>query len=164
MWTTPADAVATSSDLTPGLLSIVVCVSPNAPTYRMQVTMNELPCNPPGSRHSLASLKIALEDHVLRSAGCERGSRPAGHTPLLYFTPASDEAPGAPPFASGGFWNVVATHGARWVCSFQWPTGSVPVSTSSAADSPVAPDHAGLNAEAWPSGPALAPGGLGRWA
>ena len=79
----------------------------------------------------------------------------------LYFTPASDEAPGAPPFASGGFWNVVASLGAHWVCSFQWPSGSVPVSASSSADSPVAPDHAGLNVEAWPSGPALAPGGLG---
>ena len=159
MWTTPADAVATSYDLTPGLLSIVVCVSPYAPTYRTQVTMNELPCNPPGSRHSLASLKTALEDHVLRSAGCERGSRPAGHTPLLYFTPANSEAPGAPPFATGAFWNAVASLGARWVCSFQWPYDLFPAVAPSPTGSSAGPVRSGVSVEAWPPGPALAPGG-----
>ena len=70
----PTDALAASSKLTPGQLCIVVCVSPYAPTYRTQVAIAELPCNPPGSRHSLASLKVALEDHVLRTAGCERAA------------------------------------------------------------------------------------------
>ena len=127
------------------------CASPYAPTYRTQVGIAELPCRPPGSRHSLASLKVALEDHVLRSAGYERGSRPLGPAPSLYFTPVNHEASRAPPFGSGGFWNGVAARGAFWVCSFQWPIGSVPVRATSTADSPAAPDRAWLNSLAFGS-------------
>ena len=159
MSTTPTDAVATPDGHTPGLLSIVVCISPFEPSYRTQVTMNELPCNPPGSRHTLASLKTALEDHVLRSAGCERGSRPAGHTPLLYFTPANSEAPGAPPFATGAFWNTVASIGARWVCSFQWPFDLFPAVALPSAASPAGPERSEATEEAGPPGPVRAPGG-----
>ena len=104
MWTTPTDAVATPDDYTPGLLSIVVCVSPYAPSYRTQVTMNELPCNPPGSRHTLASRQTALEDHVLRSAGASAAAALPAILPCYTLPRPTARPPGrrrSPPAPSG---------------------------------------------------------------
>ena len=159
MWTAAATDSAASGDYTPGLLSIVVYISPYSPSFRTQVTMNELARSSPVAGHTLASRQAALEDHVLRSAGCERGSRPAGLTPLLYFTPANSEAPGAPPFATGAFWNTVSSIGARWVCSFQWPFDLFPAAALPSAASPAGPERSEATEEAGPPGPDRAHGG-----
>ena len=79
----------------------------------------------------------------------------------MHFRPVNHEASRALPFGSYGFWNDLAARGAAWVCSFQWPLGSTPVRPSFTGDPPVAIDWAWLNAEAWPEGPAVAPGGAG---
>ena len=115
---------------------------------------------PPGSRHSFASLTSALEDRVLRSAGREYSFRPCGPAPALLFRPVNPtKAFRAPPFGSSCFWNGVAARGAFWVCSFQWPDGSVPCGATTAAASPTAPDRSA--SVAWPSGSGVLSGRLG---
>ena len=144
---------------TPGVLSLIVCAGDEL-TFRVQVRVANLPCNPPGSRHSFASLVSALEDRVFRSAGRECGVRLCGPAPALLFRPVvPTEAFRAPPFGSGCFWNGVAARGALWVCSFQWPDGSVLCGSTTAAASPTAPDRSA--SVAWPSGSGVLSGGLG---
>ena len=159
MWKAAAAANASSGDYTPGLLGIVVYISPYSPSFHTHVTMNELHRSAPVTGHTLASRQVALEDHVLRAAGYERGSRPAGHEPLLYFTPANSEAPGAPPFATGAFWNTVSSIGARWVCSFQWPFDLFPTAVLPLAAPSAGPERRETTMEAGPPGPDRAHGG-----
>ena len=137
-------------ELAPGVLSLDVCAG-NELTFHFKVRVADLPCDPPGSRHSFGSLVSALEERVFRSVCHECGVHLCGPAPTMLFGPADPtEAFIAPRFGTGPFWRRVQLHGALRSCSFEWPAGLVHVAATPTVVTPSVPDRSAYVLE--PSG------------
>ena len=137
----PQDPLRVPVALAPGVLSLDVCAGGSI-TYRLEVRVADLPCDPPGSRHSYGSLTSALEVRVFRGVCHEVGVHLCGPAPSMLFGPADPTlAFIAPRFGTGPFWRRVQLHGAFRTCSFEWPAGLVPVASTPAAVTPSVSDR-----------------------